>query len=218
MVSARDGLLLRRDQDGSLVTYGDLKTASDPPAINELVVDGRGNAYVNGGGFNMMAGEEFARGVIALVAPDGSARQVAGGLAFPNGMLVMPGGSTLVVAESYAKRLTAFDIDADGGLSNRRVWADLGDGVPDSLCADAENAVWYADVPNQRCVRVREGGQVLETIGLDRGCFACALGGTNGTTLFMLAQQWSGPQNMFTGPPSGLVLTTEAPAPRAGWP
>jgi len=218
VVSARDGLLLRREHDGSLVTYGDLKTASDPPAINELVVDGRGNAYVNGGGFDMMAGEEFAPGVIALVAPDGSARQVAGGLAFPNGMLVMPGGSTLVVAESYAKRLTAFDIDADGGLSNRRVWADLGDGVPDSLCADAENAVWYADVPNKRCVRVREGGQVLATIDLDRGCFACALGGTNGTTLFMLAQEWNGPENMFTGPRSGLVLTTEAPTPRAGWP
>jgi len=218
VVSARDGLLLRREHDGSLVTYGDLKTASDPPAVNELVVDGRGNAYVNGGGFNMMAGEEFAPGVIALVAPDGSAQKVAGGLAFPNGMLVMPGGSTLIVAESYAKRLTAFDIDADGGLSNRRVWADLGDGVPDSLCADAENAVWYADVPNKRCVRVREGGQVLATIDLDRGCFACALGGTNGTTLFMLAQEWNGPRNMFTGPRSGLVLTTEAPAPRAGWP
>ena len=218
LVSARDGLLLRRDHDGLLVTHGDLKTASDPPAINELVVDGRGNAYVNGGGFNMMAGEEFAPGVIALVAPDGSARQVAGGLAFPNGMLVMAGGSTLIVAESYARRLTAFDIDAGGGLSNRRVWADLGEGVPDSLCADAENAVWYADVPNKRCVRVREGGQVLQTIDLDRGCFACALGGTNGTTLFMLAQEWNGPENMFTGPRSGLVLTTEAPAPRAGWP
>ena len=218
VVSARDGLLLRREHDGSLVTYGDLKTASDPPAINELVVDGRGNAYVNGGGFDMMAGEEFAPGVIALVAPDGSARQVADGLAFPNGMLVMAGGSTLIVAESYAKRLTAFDIDAGGGLSNRRGWADLGDGVPDSICADAENAVWYADVPNKRCVRVREGGQVLETIDLDRGCFACALGGTNGTTLFMLAQEWSGPGNMFKGPRSGLVLTTEAPTPRAGWP
>ena len=218
VVSARDGLLLRREHDGSLVTYGDLKTASDPPAVNELVVDGRGNAYVNGGGSNMMAGEEFAPGVIALVAPDGSARQVADGLAFPNGMLVMPDGSTLIVAESYAKRLTAFDIDADGGLSNRRVWADLGDGVPDSLCADDQNAVWYADVPNRRCVRVREGGQVLQTHGLDRGCFACALGGTSGTTLFMLAQEWNGPQNMFKGPRSGLVLTTEAPAPRAGWP
>jgi sugar lactone lactonase YvrE len=218
VVSARDGLLLRRDHDGSLVTYGDLKMASDPPAGNELVVDGRGNAYVNGGGFNLMAGEEFAPGVIALIAPGGPARQVAGGLAFPNGMLVLPDGSTLIVAESYAQRLTAFDIGADGGLSNRRVWADLGDGVPDSICADAENAVWYADVPNKRCVRVREGGQELDAISLDRGCFACALGGTNGTTLFMLAQQWNGPQNMFTGPRSGLVLTTEAPAPRAGWP
>ncbi len=218
VVSARDGLLLCREHDGPLVTYGDLKTASDPPAGNELVVDGRGNAYVNGGGFNMMAGEEFAPGVIVLVAPDGSARQVADGLAFPNGMLVMPGGSTLIVAESYAKRLTAFDIDAVGGLSNRRVWADLGDGVPDSICADTDNAVWYADVPHKRCVRVREGGQALETIDLDRGCFACALGGPNGTTLFMLAQEWSGPENMFKGPRSGLVLTAEAPAPHAGWP
>jgi sugar lactone lactonase YvrE len=219
VVSARDGLLLRREHDGSLVTYGDLTAASDPPPGNELVVDGRGNAYVNGGGFDMMAGEQFAPGVIALVARGGGpARQVAGGLAFPNGMLVMPGGSVLIVAESYAKRLTAFDIDADGGLSNRRVWADLGDGVPDSICADDQNAVWYADVPNKRCVRVREGGQELQTIDLDRGCFACALGGTNGTTLFMLAQEWSGPQNMFTRPRSGLVRTTEAPAPRAGWP
>src|SRR5262252_3856471 len=188
VVSARDGLLLRREHDGSLVTYGDLKTASDPPAGNELVVDGRGNAYVNGGGFNMMAGEEFAPGVIALAAPDGSPRQVAGGLAFPNGMLVMPGGLTLIVAESYAQRLTAFDIDAGGGLSNRRVWADLGDGVPDGICLDAEGAAWYADVPNRSCVRVREGGEVLQTIGLDRGCFACMLGGPDRRTLFLVAR------------------------------
>ena len=181
-------------------------------------MDGRGNAYINGIGFDMMAGEPFAPGIIALVAPDGSARQVADGVAFPNGMLVTPDDSTLIVAESYARRLTAFDIAADGGLSNRRVWADLGDGVPDRICVDAEDAVWYADVPNRRCVRVREGGEVLETVDLDRGCFSCALGGTDGTTLFMLAQQWSGPQNMFQGPRSGLVLTTEAPAPRAGWP
>jgi sugar lactone lactonase YvrE len=218
VVAARDGVLLRREQDGSLVTHGDLKAASDPPAGNELVVDARGNAYVNGGGFNMMAGEPFAPGVIAMVTPDGSARQVADGLAFPNGMLVMPDSSTLIVAESYAKRLTAFEIGADGDLSNRRVWAELGDGVPDSICADEENAVWYADVPNKRSVRVREGGEVLATIELDRGCFACALGGTGGTTLFMLAQEWAGPANMFKGPRSGVLLTTEAPAPRAGWP
>ena len=218
LVSARDGLLLRLEPEGLLVTHGDLKAASDPPAGNELVVDARGNAYVNGGGFNMMAGEPFAPGVIAMIAPDGSARQVADDLAFPNGMLVMPDGSTLIVAESYAKRLTAFDMDADGSLSNRRVWADLGDGVPDSICADVENAIWYADVPNKRCVRVREGGEVLDTIELDRGCFACALGGTNRTTLFMLAQEWNGPENMFKGPRSGLVLMTQAPAAGAGWP
>ena len=131
---------------------------------------------------------------------------------------LMPDGSSLIVAESYAKRLTAFDIEADGGLSNRRVWADLGDGVPDSICADVENAVWYADVPNQRCVRVREGGEVLDTIQLDRGCFACALGGADRTTLFMLAQEWNGPENMFKEPRSGVILMTQAPAAGAGWP
>jgi len=181
-------------------------------------VDGRGNAYINGGGFNLMAGEEFAPGIVALVSPDGSARQVADGLAFPNGMLVTPDNSTLIVAESYAKRLTAFDIAADGGLSNRRVWADLRDGVPDGICLDAENAVWYGDVPNKRCVRVREGGEVLQTIDLDRGCFACALGGADRRTLFMMATEWNGPANMFAEPRTGQVLTAQAPTPGAGWP
>lgn len=218
VVSAREGLLLRRELDGSLVTHGDLSSISDPPAGNELVVDGRGNAYVNGGGFDLMAGEEFAPGIVALVTPDGSARQVADGIAFPNGMHVSPDGSTLIVAESYAQQLTAFDIDADGSLSNRRVWADLGDGVPDGICMDAENAVWYGDVPNQRCVRVREGGEVLQTVELDRGCFACALGGADRTTLFMLATEWNGPANMFEGPRTGEVLTMPAPALGAGWP
>lgn len=218
VVSAREGLLLRREPDGSLVTHGDLTGVSDPPAGNELVVDGRGNAYVNGGGFDLMAGEEFAPGIVALVTPDGSARQVADGIEFPNGMLVTPDDSTLIVAESYAKRLTAFDIAADGGLFNRRVWADLDDGVPDGICLDAENAVWYADVPNRRCVRVREGGEVLQTIELDRGCFACALGGPDRRTLFMMATEWNGPENMFDGPRTGQVLTVRAPAPGAGRP
>jgi sugar lactone lactonase YvrE len=218
VVSASDGLLLRREPDGSLVTHGDLNAVSDPPAGNELVVDGRGNAYVNGGGFDLMASEEFAPGIIALVAPDGSARQVADGIAFPNGMLVTPDDSTLIVAESYANRLTAFDIAADGGLSNRRVWADLQDGVPDGICLDAENAVWYGDVPNRRCVRVREGGEVLQTIDLDRGCFACALGGADRKTLFMVATKWSGAENMFEGPRTGQVLTVRAPSPGVGWP
>ncbi len=218
VVSAREGLLLRRESNGSLATYADVSRLSYPPAGNELVVDGRGNAYINGGGFDLMAGEPFAPGIVALVTPDGAARQVADGLAFPNGMLVTPDNSTLIVAESYAKRLTAFDIAEDGGLSTRRVWADLQDGVPDGICFDAENAVWYGDVPNKRCVRVREGGEVLQTIQLDRGCFACALGGTDRRMLFMMATEWSGPANMFKGPRTGQVLAVKAPAPGVGWP
>jgi sugar lactone lactonase YvrE len=218
VVSAREGRLLRREPDGSVVTHGDLSAVSQPPAGNELVVDGRGNAYVNGGGFDLMAGEEFAPGIVALVSPDGSARQVADGIAFPNGMLVTPDGATLIVAESYAKRLTAFEIASDGSLSNRRVWADLGDGVPDGICLDAENAIWYGDVPNQRCVRVAEGGEVLRSVELDRGCFACALGGADRSTLFMMATEWKGPAGMFDGPPTGQVLGVEAPAPGVGWP
>jgi sugar lactone lactonase YvrE len=218
LVSAHDGLLLRPNDDGSLVTHGDLTGVSDPPPGNELVVDGRGNAYVIGPGFDMMAGAEFAPGGIALVTPEGSARQVADGIAFPNGMLVTPDNSTLIVADSYGNCLTAFDISADGGLANRRVWAHLGDGVPDGICLDAENAVWYGDVPNRRCVRVGEGGEVLQTVELDRGCFACALGGADRSTLFMMATEWSGPENMFQGPRTGQVLSVAAPAPGVGWP
>jgi sugar lactone lactonase YvrE len=218
LVSAKDGRLLSMESDGSLVTHADLSGLSDRPPGNEMVVDTRGNIYVNGGGFDLMAGEEFAPGMIAMVAPDGSIRQVADSLAFPNGMHIAGNGSTLIVAESYAKRLTAFEIGDDGGLSGRRVWADLGDGVPDGICMDAENAVWYADVPNRRCVRVREGGEVLHTVELDRGCFACALGGRDQSTLFMMATEWSGPANMFKGPRTGQVLAVEAPAPHAGRP
>ena len=181
-------------------------------------MDGRGNAYVNGGGFDLMAGEPFAPGIVALVTPQGTARRVADDLAFPNGMLVTPDNATLIVAESYGKKLTAFDIEDDGSLSNRRVWAELGDGVPDGICLDTENAVWYGDVPNRRCVRVREGGEVLQAIELDRGCAACALGGPDRRTLFMMATQWDGPENMFAEPRTGQVLTADAPAPGAGWP
>jgi sugar lactone lactonase YvrE len=215
IVSPSDRRLVRRELDGSLVTHADLSDVSDH-ALNEIVVDGRGNTYLNGPGFNLMTGEEFAPGIVALLTPDGSARQVAGGIAFPNGMAVTPDNSTLIVADSYGKELTAFDIADDGSLANRRVWADLGDGVPDGICLDAENAVWYADVPNKRCVRVREGGQVLQTIELDRGCFACALGGADSRTLFMIATEWLGPASMSDGRRTGQVLTAQAPAPGVG--
>jgi len=217
VVSAADQQLLRQEPDGSLATHADLGALSPHP-WNEIVVDGRGNAYVNEIGFDMGGGGEPAPGSLAVVGPDGAARRVAGDLAFPNGMAVTPDEATLIVAESYANRLTAFAIAPDGGLSGRRVWAELGDGVPDGICVDAEGAVWYADVPNRRCVRVREGGEVAATIGLDRGCFACALGGEDGTTLFVVAREWRGVESMADPARTGQVLTAPAPAPRAGHP
>jgi sugar lactone lactonase YvrE len=218
IVSARDGLLLRREPDGSLVTHADLSGLSEKGhPWNEIVVDGRGNAYINNQGFDFPGGE-FAPGIIALLTPDGSSRQVADGVAFPNGMVVTPDNSTLIVAESYGNKLTAFEIAADGSLSDGRVWAHLDDGVPDGICVDAEGAVWYGDVPNKRCVRVREGGEVLRTLDLDRGCFTCMLGGVDRRTLFLVATEWRGTEHMADGARTGQVLTAEAPAPGVGWP
>ena len=216
IVSARDRLLLRREPGGSLVTHSDLSSLSDHP-WNDIVVDGRGNAYIGNIGFDFPGGE-FAPGILALVTPDGSARQVADDVAFPNGIVVTPDNSTLILAESYGNKLTAFDIAADGGLSNQRVWADLDSGVPDGICLDAEGAVWYGDVPNKRCVRVREGGEVLQTINLDRGCFACMLGGVDRRTLFLVANEWRGMESTVEGARTGQVLTAPASAPGAGWP
>jgi sugar lactone lactonase YvrE len=143
IVSGREGLLLRREPDGRLVTHVSLRSLSDRP-WNEIVVDGRGNAYLNNICFDFLAGSAFAPGIIALLTPDGSARQVVDGPAFPNGMCFSPDNKTLIVAESFANRLTAFDIEADG------------------ICLDAEGAVWSAN--NKRCVRMCEGGEVLQTI------------------------------------------------------
>ena len=215
IVSSAEGRLLRREPDGTLATYADLGR----PGWNDIVVDGRGNAYVNRAGFNPVAGEAFQPGFVFHVAADGSVRQVADDIAFPNGMAVTADNSTLIVADSYRHALVAFDIGADGGLSNRRVWADLGEGTPDGICADAQNAVWYADVPNERCVRVADGGTVLQTIELDRGGFACALGGSGRTTLFIVAAEWRGMiEPQMVAPGSGQVLTTEVDVPGAGWP
>jgi len=118
---------------------------------------------------------------------------------------------TLVLAESYGNRLTAWDVAADGTLSGRRAWAELGTGVPDGICVDADGAVWYADVPNRCCVRVADGGTVLDTVTLDRGAFACMLGDS---TLYIVANEWGGVQN--TG--GGRVYAVPAPAALAGWP
>jgi sugar lactone lactonase YvrE len=209
--------LLREAADGALQPWVDLASLCDKP-WNEIVVDAAGNAYVNSIGFDMMAGEAAAPGIIALVTPDGAAREVAGGLRFPNGMAISPDGKTLVVAESHAQCLTAFDVEGDGGLTHRRVWADLNGDAPDGICFDAEGAIWYASVPGRHCVRAAEGGRVLQTVEADRGCFACMLGGEDGRTLYIVAQDWNGPQAVAAGGPSGQVLAQWVAVPHAGWP
>jgi sugar lactone lactonase YvrE len=223
VVSGPGQALLRAAADGTLSTYADLSAFSPFGGGNDIVIDGRDNAYVDNPNYDAKSGAapigEVAPGFIALVTPDGSARIVADDLAFPNGIVVSADNSTLVVAESHRGRLTAFDIAADGSLGGRRVWAELGDGAPDGICFDADGAIWYADVPNKHCVRVAEGGAVLDTVEVDRGCFACMLGGTGGDTLFVVAAQWHGMASLQGEVPwEGQVLSTPAPARGAGWP
>ena len=180
-VSGQKGLLLRVGDDGSLAQHAVLGEGR----WNEIAVDRRGNVFVNEIGFDF-PGEEFRPGRICVLTPGSDTpREVAEGLAFPNGMAVR--GETLIVAESYAGRLTAFDIAPDGGLGARREFAAVEGSAPDGVCLDAEGAVWFADVPNQRCVRVAEGGAILATVDADRGCFSCALGDD---TLFITANAW----------------------------
>ena len=216
--------LTRVERDGSRVRHADLSQIS-PYGWSEITVDGRGNVYVDSLNFDfadfgeiMTSGD--APGKIALVTPDGDAREVADGLAFPNGMVVTPDNATLIVAESFARRLTAFDIAADGGLSNRRVWADV---TGDGICLDADGAVWCSDVgPDEGGVvlRVREGGEVLDRIELDRPCYACMLGGDDGRTLFMVVARWFGPDRMdeLLEAKTGQILMARVDVPHAGWP
>jgi sugar lactone lactonase YvrE len=205
--------LLRREPDASLVQHADLSPVSQKP-WNDIVADDRGNVYVNTIGFDFPGGE-YAPGVVALVTSDGNVGPVADDLAFPNGMAITPDGGTLIVAESYANRLTAFDIGGDAGLANRRVWADTPGDHPDGICLDADGAVWYADVGNKHCVRVREGGEVLAIANWDRGAFACALSREESPRLFVVGQNYGGPESPQ---PSGQVVAFPAPAPGAGRP
>jgi sugar lactone lactonase YvrE len=222
--------LSRQEPDGSLVRHADLTGVADH-GWNEIVVDGRGNIYLNGFGFDFLGGGEPEPGIIALVTPDGSARQVAGDIEFPNGMVVTPDNSTLIISESFAGRLTAFDITEDGSLTNRRVWA-AGIG-PDGICLDTDGAIWCqsADTfthtgedgsPQGAAIRVREGGDELDRFEHDQAIFACMLGGPDGRTLFMLAADWRGTGRVDealadrTG--KILVAPVPAPAPHTGWP
>ena len=215
--------LIRLEPAGTRVRHADLGHIS-PFGWSEMTVDGRGNVYVNTINFDLAEFNEVltsgrAPGKIALVRADGETRQVADELAFPNGMVITPDNETLVVSESFAARLTAFDIADDGTLSNRRIWAE---GIgPDGICLDADGCIWTSSASMAHdCVRIPEGGEVLDRIELDRSCFATMLGGPNRQTLFMLTAEWGGTEavaNVIEAR-TGQVLVADAPSPGVGWP
>lgn len=198
IVSMEKRKILRRKRNGELATYADLsdRTSWD---LNDMAVDSRGNAYVGGFGFALHSYDPIANAPLFHIATDGTITEYGDGLRTPNGIAILPGERTLVVAETFGSRLTAFDIGEDGILSNQRVWADF-DGpetddileyvsfgaiTPDGLCADSDGSVWMADVIGQRCVRVCEGGSIIDEVKHDMLVIAPALGGPSGRTLFL---------------------------------
>jgi sugar lactone lactonase YvrE len=221
VVSMLDRAVLRL-VDGVLVPHADLSGVA-AWHCNDMVVDAAGNAYVGNFGFDLHLAESTrdfstaAPATLALVHPDGTVAVAADELAFPNGTVITPDGRTLIVAESMGRRLTAFTRHDDGTLTDRRVWADLGRRLPDGICLDADGAVWFANAGGPECVRVAEGGEVLDIIDTGDRCYACMLGGDDGTTLFILTSASSHPDRT-TVERSARVLVSAAPAPGAGLP
>jgi sugar lactone lactonase YvrE len=216
VVSMTDRRVLRLD-DGQLTEHADLGALA-AWHCNDMVVDADGRAYVGNFGFDLFAeGAEPTTTALVVVEPDGTASVGATGLGFPNGSVITPDGATLIVAESFGRRLTAFTRHPDGTLHDQRIWADLGDGVPDGICLDAEGAIWYADPLAGEAVRVAEGGQVLDRVATDRGCFACMLGGPDRTTLFLLTAGTSEPEEAARQL-SGQVVTVPVDVAGVGWP
>ncbi len=184
VVSMKERRLYRR-RNGDLTLFADLSTAH-PFFSNDMVVDGKGRAYVGNIGFDFEKGEEARPTRMVRVDPDGTVSVAADDLICPNGTVVTPDGRTLIVAESMAHRLTAFDIDVDGRLSQRRVFAELGDYIPDGICLDAEGAIWFAAPFAQAAFRVHEGGTISDRIQISGGeAYACMLGGADGRDLFI---------------------------------
>jgi sugar lactone lactonase YvrE len=226
VVSMTKRQVLRRTSDGRISLHADLGGVADFHC-NDMVVDAAGRAYVGNFGFNLDA-EIIARGIegvladhptakLACVAPDGSVSVAASGLHFPNGSVITPDGKTLIVGETLSSALTAFDIAADGTLSNRRLWASTAPRVPDGIALDANGAIWVANPIAPECVLIAEGGKVLDVVETGEGCFACMLGGDDGRTLFMLTAPHSDAEEAAKAP-GGRLLTATVDAPRAGRP
>jgi sugar lactone lactonase YvrE len=215
VVSMEDRKLLVFD-GRSLETYADLSGLA-PHAVNDMVVDGEGRAYVSQFGYDFHHQGEFAKTEILRVDSGGRASAAAGDLAFPNGMVITPDGRTLVVGESFGARLTAFDVDEDGALSNRRVFAKLEGAVPDGICLDAEGCIWVASPVSKECLRVREGGEVVDRVPTETQSIACMLGGDDRRTLFVLTAEVIDPEEAVKRK-SARVETVPVDVPGAGWP
>ena len=209
VVSMVDRRLLRVGPDGTPVVHADLSAIAGGHC-NDMVVAVDGTAYV--GNF----GADRGPATLAIVAPDGAARPGPTDLAFPNGSVITPDGSTLIIGESMGRRLTAFTVTATGDLVDRRVWADLGDGVPDGICLDAEGGIWVADPRHAACFRVVEGGEVTDRIELELNCFACMLGGDDRRTLYLVTAPTSGSGAAATR--DGRIERIRVDVPGAGLP
>lgn len=218
VVAMQSQRLLRVEADGSVVTHADLSGVATG-LCNDMVVDAQGRAYVGNFGFAYGGPNPAVRPAkMALVFPDGRVEVAADELMFPNGAVITPDGRTLIVGESFAARLTAFDIGGDGRLSNRRLWAQLPQGaVPDGICLDAEGAVWSASPQSNEVIRQAEGGEVLERLPTDQPAIACMLGGEDRRTLYVLTAQGTDPATN-TAHRSGRIEQVRVDAAGAGWP
>jgi len=215
IVSMTDRRLMRF-ADGKLSVEADLGSLAGG-YCNDMIVDGRGRAYVGNFGFDRHAGEAPRTTCLIRVDPDRSVHKAADGLMFPNGTVITPDGRTMIVGETFAHRLSAYDIADDGTLSNHRIWASLDGCYPDGICLDAEGAIWVADPFGRRVLRVLEGGKVTHSLDLaPRGAYACMLGGTDRRTLFVVTNSSSGPGNV--GKRDGRIETMRVDVPGAGWP
>jgi sugar lactone lactonase YvrE len=218
VVAMQSRRILRLDADG-LHVAADL-AALAPAPCNDLLVDAQGRAYVGNFGFDLHARAPFAPTVLAMLSPDGELRVVADDLHFPNGMALTPDGGTLIVAESYGKRLTAFRVAADGSLHDRRNWAQFDQhGVaPDGICLDAEGCVWMASPVSREVLRVREGGAITERLATGEQATACALGGADGRTLYVTTGRVLVTPEQSRAARTGAILQARVEVPAAAAP